>query len=368
MRTVILISILLSGIQFAVTGCCQNFSEPHLVRVGLTELWNSSPVQVQPLSGAFEWLNGSGEFIAKAQGLQMLRVQGSTLVGPEGIAAPYWILRPTQAESVIRIITAQGNYLKFAGILHFWNEDGQLKIVLESPLEDYLPGVVASEAGKGHHPVFYEVQSIVSRTYSVKTMGKHRMDGFDVCDQTHCQVFRGIQTVNDTIKRACEATEQLILLDKLGRPADAAFHSNCGGQTQNASSVWQSNAHYLSAALDTFCVTSKHATWSKEIPLKRWNEWTIQQQTSPNVNNFKLAARKQFSLPSANFEVIVPPQASTLSPQHSDQTASVLLQGKGFGHGVGLCQEGSMARAHSDQSTWQILEAYYQGIRIGLLQ
>ena len=364
MRHLVFISAVLSGISLFANASGQEINGPHLIRVGLTELWGNSHLQVQPIAGAFEWLDGSGEFFANAEGLQSIRAGNSTLSGPNGKNSPYWILRPVQPASVLRVITAQGDYLKFVGILHFWIEQGKLHVILESPVEDYLPGVVVSESGKGHRLEFYEVQSIVSRTYSVRTMGKHRMEGFDVCDQTHCQVFKGIQTVNDTIRLACRSTENLILLDRLGQPADAAFHSNCGGKTRSAVDVWQSDAHYLTAIRDSFCLAEKHAQWTKEIPMTTWKNWTMQQQNL-DPEGIKLAARRSFALPSANFEIRPKEQVSSVTSL--DPQSTIVLLGRGFGHGVGLCQEGSMSRAESNHSTWQILLAYYRGIRIGVL-
>ena len=291
----------------------------------------------------------------------------SALPGSE----PYLLLRPTSPGDVFELKPPGQAPQMHAGALHLDGRGGrQVRAILETSLESYLPGVLSAEAGKGHGLAYYEAQAIVSRTYTIQAQHRHRVEGFHVCDRVHCQVYHGLTTATDTMFVAVANTRHQVLIDNAGRPITAAFHSNCGGHTQGAEAVWQTSLPYLRCVRDTFCARGAHSHWEQTIDGERWRAWLAEQrggrddgpssmfptERSPHLLDSTVAiraaeARSAFGLPSAFFVA-------------HDTGAEVALIGQGFGHGIGLCQEGAMARARAGASAWDILNAYYQQIHL----
>jgi SpoIID/LytB domain protein len=83
------------------------------------------------------------------------------------------------------------------------------------PLETYVARVLAGEAARESPPAALEALAIAIRTFAVVNRGRHNADGFDVCDQTHCQVVRAATLATE---RAAAATAGRVLL-RAGVPA-----------------------------------------------------------------------------------------------------------------------------------------------------
>lgn len=289
------------------------------------------------------------------------------------LAAPgqYVLIRPTAVGDVLELRPPGKARQLHTGALHLDGRNGRgIRAILETSLERYLPGVLSAEAGKGHDLAFYEAQAIVSRTYTVQALRRHQVEGFHVCDQVHCQVYHGLTTATDTMYNAVANTRHHILIDDRGQPITAAFHSNCGGHTQGAEAVWQRSLPYLRCVRDTFCAGGAHSHWEKELAGEAWRTWLTEQRgglsagptsmfprkRSPHLLDSThairaAAARSAFDLPSAFFVA-------------HDQGDKVALTGQGFGHGIGMCQEGAMARAAAGAEAWEILNAYYQNVHL----
>src|SRR5690606_35674289 len=107
------------------------------------------------------------------------------------------------------------------------------------------------------------------RTYALSNQRKHLPEGFDLCDGTHCQVYRGLCSI-DSIRLAAEATHGLVLVDTGIRLIHSTFHSNCGGETVNAEDLWSKSEPYLRAITDTFCLAAPHSNWSRSLTRAEW--------------------------------------------------------------------------------------------------
>ena len=98
------------------------------------------------------------------------------------------------------------------------------------PMETYVARVLAGEAARESPSAALEALAIAIRTYAAANRGRHRADGFDLCDQTHCQVVRAASSATE---RAALATAgQVLLFD--GRPAAVFYSASCGGRTERA--------------------------------------------------------------------------------------------------------------------------------------
>lgn len=338
------------------------------VRIGLYEADLPSEVRISIVVGGYEWVAADGRRLAPVLGPTTLRVADETLMGL-GNPLEYVHVRPTIPQSRLELRTPGGFPTVHAGSLHFLVERGRIRCILEAPLERYLQGVLSAESGKGHHPEYYRAQAIVSRTYTVQAEGRHRMQGFDLCDAVHCQAYHGLGTVNDTLEFAVESTASTVLVDRSGRPITAAFHSNCGGYTQGAENVWQRRLEYLVGVPDTFCLAMPHAQWTQAVPSEAWRNWLDARRGSGSSRTTFLPNERMDLLPDSGGRIRAAEARTAFGLQSSyfvtvDDGMEVRFMGHGFGHGVGLCQEGAMERARHGSTAADILHHYYTGVRL----
>src|SRR5262249_23713032 len=106
--------------------------------------------------------------------------------------------------------------------------------VTPMPIETYVSRVLAGEAARGSAPAALEALAITIRTFALANLGRHRADGFDLCDQTHCQVLR---PATEATERAGHVTAGKVLLYR-GAPAHVFYAASCGGRTERPSAVW----------------------------------------------------------------------------------------------------------------------------------
>ncbi|MFQ5877736.1 MAG: SpoIID/LytB domain-containing protein [Acidobacteriota bacterium] len=117
---------------------------------------------------------------------------------------------------------------------------GNLRLINELDMEQYLRGVVPNEMGPGVYPELeaLKAQAVAARTYIVANLGQFSEDGFDVCDSPHCQVYKGAGTEHPVTDLAVEQTRGLILTWE-GRPINAMYTSTCGGHTEDGALVFE---------------------------------------------------------------------------------------------------------------------------------
>ncbi|HEU4401600.1 MAG TPA: SpoIID/LytB domain-containing protein, partial [Candidatus Polarisedimenticolia bacterium] len=124
---------------------------------------------------------------------------------------------------------------------------GNLQLINELEMEDYLRGVVPNEMGPGVYPELeaLKAQAVAARTYIVANMGQFAEDGYDVCDSPQCQVYKGAGTEYSLTNQAVEETRGVILTFN-GRPINALYTSTCGGHTEDGQLVFlEEKAPYL---------------------------------------------------------------------------------------------------------------------------
>ena len=236
--------------------------------------------------------------------------------------------------------------------------------------ENYVAGVVRAEGGPGKHQEYIKTQAILARTYLYKYIDKHIIDGYNLCDGTHCQVYRGF-TEDQSILNAVEATKGMVIIDADSLPILAAFHSNCGGETSRSEDVWLTSLPYLTGKTDPYCTTSNNATWETTIPLDTWLGY-LRVKGYEGINNeeliFTQSNRKSkytagdFSFPLSTIRTDFNLRSTFFSLKVLGD--KVILTGRGYGHGVGLCQEGAMAMANKGHNFEEIIEFYYTGVKI----
>jgi stage II sporulation protein D len=254
--------------------------------------------------------------------------------------------------------------------LEISQKTNSLKIINEVNLENYVSSVVEGEAGYRLPPEFYKLQSILSRTYALKNINRHGAEGFNVCDKVHCQVYHH-KCTKDDIYATTIATNSLVVVDDELNLINTIFHSNCGGQTCNSEDVWNKKLSYLRCIKDTFCLKSSSARWEKSIPKSKLHSYFERYNGKSAVNNdaFSLCQvdkrheTNQFlSVPLTKVRRDLKLRSTYFYIEVMGDTA--VLYGRGYGHGVGLCQQGGMEMANRGYGYVDILKHYYKGIHI----
>jgi stage II sporulation protein D len=239
--------------------------------------------------------------------------------------------------------------------------------------DNYLSGVVESEGGGGKHLEYYKVQAVLSRTYAFKYLGRHKKEGFDLCDRVHCQAYHSMMRFTPLIDSAVRQTNTVVLADQRGALIDAYFHANCGGQTCEPQYIWNEKIDYLTSFKDTFCIYTKQATWEVRVKQEKWKRFLVEKYNFPADDSlyrdltytFDQTDRKAFyihpvfGIPLRDLREEFNLKSTYFScyPEGDE----VVIKGRGFGHGVGMCQEGAMKMARSGFDYTQILKFYFPG-------
>jgi SpoIID/LytB domain protein len=267
-------------------------------------------------------------------------------------------------------------------------------ITQELSLEDYALGVLRAEGSMETQPEALKALAIAIRTYALKNRGRHAKDGYDFCTTTHCQRFLpshgGSQASSSegAMAAAVRATEGQVLLDDRGQIVDSYFGASCGGETANLGTLWgKTPPSYLRGVHDEFCLMGPHANWTDTItradllralqrdPLtdvgSKIDRVTISKRDESGRAEFiTIEGERQKVVRGWDFKIIVGRVLgwNLLKSSRFEVTnagSNFIFRGNGFGHGLGLCQEGAHVMAARGSSYQRILEKYFPGTTVG---
>ena len=267
--------------------------------------------------------------------------------------------------------------------------------IVSVPFEAYVLGSVLAEVT----PVYdaqpavsriYEVQAVIARSYAARHLGRHRAEGFDLCDSTHCQLYdpariktsRFSGAARDSVRRTAGQ-----ILRYGGQPVDALFHADCGGATTSAEDVWGGRPlPYLVPTKDDL-PSLQHRTWQITTTsdalrgaLNRDARTAVGGRLSSiDILSRDLSGRAASIALRGDKERVVRGEAlrTVLNQSLGDRAIQSTrftvkrdgpryhFAGSGFGHGVGLCQAGAAARARRGDTIKQILRAYFADAMVG---
>lgn len=265
--------------------------------------------------------------------------------------------------------------------------------IVSVDLESYVVDTILSEVSPLNESEavvagIFEVQAVVARTYAVARMGRHRSEGFDVCDSTHCQLYQpGRRSTSRFAQAAMGAAQETrgMILAYESRPIEALFHADCGGATAAAEAVWGGTpVPYLQASVDDL-PDPTHRPWRvtvKAAQLQKALNIDTRTSVGKRLDSIAIAARDESGRAAGlsvrgekSFTVRGDVLRSVLNRTLGDraimstlftiqrQGADYTFSGTGFGHGVGLCQRGAAARLRRGDSVEDVLRAYYTGAR-----
>lgn len=261
--------------------------------------------------------------------------------------------------------------------------------VVPVDLETYVVDTILAEVSPLDEPAdvvagVFEVQAVVARSYAVAKLGRHRDEGFDVCDSTHCQLYQPARRQSSRFAAAAaqagERTRGMVLTYE-ARPIEALFHSDCGGATAAADAVWGgAPVPYLKMAVDDFPEPT-HRPWrvvAKTDQVRKALNEDSRTSVGRKLESIVIASRDASGRAAGlsvrgerSFTVRGDILRSVLNRTLGDravlstrftiqrQGGDYVFAGIGFGHGVGLCQRGAAARLRRGDSVADVLRAYY---------
>jgi stage II sporulation protein D len=252
--------------------------------------------------------------------------------------------------------------------------------IADVPLEVYVARVLTGEGEPNAPEATQQALAVAIRTYAVFNAGRHRREGFDLCDSVHCQVPR--TSASASSRRAALATAGRILTYK-GEPAEIFYSASCGGRSETAAAAWPTTGvsrPYLRSVKDD--VHHDDPPWTLEMSLADLQARLQQVGFDGRLRNVQIASRTK----SDRAAVL------KLSGMHPDRIAgdqfraaigttivrstafsvkkdgdTIQFTGRGYGHGVGMCVIGAGRRARRGESMTDILKAYYPGLTIQVL-
>lgn len=273
----------------------------------------------------------------------------------------------------IKPVNPMASSAPYTGNFSLLISQGFLNIINTMPLDTYISGVVEAEAGPGAPAEFFKVQAVLARTYAIRNFNSHASEGYHLCDDTHCQAFHGISDENPDIQTQVLATHNLILTDPYSRIIVTPYHSNSGGETQRASDLWPGEHPHLQAILDPFSENQRSASWKKTLSMAEWNEYLVSRGIElKGIPPENLLIRqnhraKHFVLKNDTLSLHTIRQDLGLRSSFFSMRLegdSLVIDGKGYGHGVGLSQEGAMEMARQGYSYTDILNYYFHMIKL----
>ena len=266
-------------------------------------------------------------------------------------------------------------------------------------IEDYLKGVVPNEIGrlsKRYYEVL-KVQSIIARTYTLsKLFSKDsiiKKRGYHLVATIYDQVYRGISSEYPLTNKAVEETRGLILTYN-NKPIVSYYHSACGGATARISDVWtqKKDLPYLINVIDTIggdyaCRRAYRFSWKKEY---NWGTLISMLRKNLKLNiysleDIKIIKRTPFfrvkvlriyynksdsiDIYGDKIRWVFKDKKgqglySTFFDLYVKKDIKVTFKGRGYGHGVGLCQHGAIKRALMGWKMKKILFFYYKDVKL----
>ncbi len=156
------------------------------------------------------------------------------------------------------------NTMPYRGMLTFSVNGTTMTGVNIIDLEEYLYGVVPSEMPKSYEAEALKAQAVAARTYAMTKLGAHTGSGYQLCDTTNCQVYKGYSNEAKSTTEAVDATAGEVACYN-GSPIEAVFSASTGGYTECSENVWYAAVPYLRAVPEI--AEYGDNTWTRELTL-----------------------------------------------------------------------------------------------------
>ena len=257
----------------------------------------------------------------------------------------------------------------------------RLTVVNSINIEDYIKGVLYHEVSH-HWPMeALKTQAVAARTYALYSMGSSKAKDYDVTNDIYSQVYGGKNSERYRTGLAVDRTQGEVLVYN-NQILPAYFHATCAGMTEDADELWGGNLQPLRGVPCQFCQDSPHMHWKKNFQLKDVQEklnkngykvglikeiQVAERNRSGRISTLKILGRRgdELIIKGKDFrEILGPNVLKSNNYEIQMQGYYVDFIGKGWGHGVGMCQWGSRGMALQGFTYQQILNYYYPSAQL----
>lgn len=287
----------------------------------------------------------------------------------------------------------------YRGVLDLVPMGEGLVVANRVAVEDYLVGVVNAEMGR-RAPGELEAlaaQAVVSRTVAVRAIDRAPQRGFDLLATVADQAYLGVSAELPQGAEAVSRTRGMVLTHG-GAPIDAFFHSTCGGRTAEPTEIFSGagGRTYLRTVSDQapggtdYCAISPRYRWREEwtaTQLAATLRETLRRPALGRVDGVEVTRRGSTGrvltvlvrhadgrelIEGANAvrQALRPPAGGLLRSSDfalAGTGGGLVAEGRGAGHGVGMCQWGAVGRAREGSRWQEILAAYFPGTELARL-
>ncbi|MFH1414850.1 MAG: SpoIID/LytB domain-containing protein [Elusimicrobiota bacterium] len=288
--------------------------------------------------------------------------------------------------SQVRIIPGEsGSFIKLNGrryrdtIIIVKNSDG-LSAINELGVDGYLFGVLPVEVSPKWPIESLKAQAVVSRTYVLNNLGKYSKKGYDLSSDIFSQMYKGVDVEDSESNRAVIETKGIVLAYK-NELALAYFHSSCGGYTADVKEVWGNAIPYMRGVTCPYCKDSPRYHWEKHISGEFIGESLRGKgYDTGEVSGIKFLSRTdsgrikdmyvihsggKLLITGHRFRMAIGPDIIKSALMALDRSKpGFYFYGRGWGHGVGMCQWGAKGLAEKGKNYKYILKFYFPGAHV----
>ena len=385
---------------------------PHELRVAL--MTNASTARISA-TASWQMFDADGRsFVARGAADETWTAQHNgrdvRMVRPDGLPTvwkPRAMVLRADDPSALMIVDGK----RYHGELKLVGTDYGLQVIETTTVEEYLRGVVPLEIGDRSpgDSAAIQAQAVSARSYAYTHLTDAPDQDYDLTAGVSDQVYGGVSAETAVGNAAVAATTGVVVIFG-GRVVNAPYHSTCGGKTAGAEEVWHSGSvPYLRPVSDLipgtnryYCEISPHFTWTRTLTASDVNmslarnlrlyvavpggdpglirNLAVTNRTASGrvatlnvettLGSFTLRGNDmRYVLRKVGGEILSSTYFS-LSVERDRRGAfsRVVIDGRGYGHGVGMCQWGAIGRARAGQDFRTILRTYYPGTALGVVQ
>lgn len=302
------------------------------------------------------------------------------------------------------------NRKKYRGAFYIYKTESGIEIVNVLDIEYYLMSVIPAEIGNGRKPNDYQAvmaQAVSARTFTMDKILNNRSKSlrYDLLASTFDQVYDGISSENPNYESLLTETRGVIASYK-NELIQSLYHSTCGGQTENSESIWGGKSFdylrsvYCGDGQNNFCSISPYFKWEKELQISgRESKLKANLQNrgkidsldvffhSNKIQDFRISKRdssgrvaeitirsdkKYLTVKGDYVRWLFADDSGGILPSNwfsftteklsNNKITKLNFKGRGFGHGLGMCQWGAIGMSRLGYNYSQILKFYYRGI------
>ena len=281
--------------------------------------------------------------------------------------------------------------LHWRGKLVLLAAEGKVRVINEVAVESYLVGVVGREMGAGFSPEALAAQAIAARTYALWMMRRRRNRQFHLTCRPNTQAYGGVEAESPSVRQAVRATSGLVLTYK-GKIFPAFYHAICGGMTSSAAFVFGSPVYGTTPNGDGPLDGGVICTFCDETAPPHRLHWTLLLTQNEAVNLLEKAGHRvgrvndivptdsdsaqrhravifrtdkgDIKMPTTTLRRLLSYRLHSCLFSIRRKGKDFLITGRGWGHGVGLCQWGAEGMARLTYSCAQILQTYYPNSKL----